>query len=325
MKHSSKVGVAVVLGVIFLLLCMQAVCAESHDLPVVTSGDVYVYCYDNDSGDFICSYIETVTKSGCIYPEYLSGWEATSGGVYITFNKSTGQCSPDEVYFYYQFARDEPISPYPGEVIATKTATYEVNANGKNLTLISGVNMYGDDPYGKFVIPEYVKVNGKKMAVTKIAESALKNETGITVVTIGKKVTSIGANAFRGCMNLRKVTGGVGLLTIGKYAFYSCKNLESFYLQSTKLKTIGVKAFCNCKSLESIIIPVNVTTIGKQAFYGCNYLGTITIKTKKLTASSIGYNAFGGKVYVCRDWTVPSSKYTLYRKYLKKSNATDVY
>ena len=35
-----------------------------------------------------------------------------------------------------------------------------------------------------------------------------------------------------------------------------------------------------------------MTTIGKDAFKGCKALKSITIKTKKLTADSVGSNAF---------------------------------
>ncbi len=64
-----------------------------------TSGTVTVYCYDT-AGNYLTAYNETITGSRTIYPQAVSGYNATSGGQYITF--SNGVCSPSSVTFKYQ-------------------------------------------------------------------------------------------------------------------------------------------------------------------------------------------------------------------------------
>mgnify|MGYP002301949402 FL=1 len=59
-----------------------------------------------------------------------------------------------------------------------------------------------------------------------------------------------------------------------------------------KVTALSAGAFRNCKKLTKITIGKNVETIGKDAFRSCKKLKQITIKTEKLTAKSIGKNAF---------------------------------
>ena len=115
--------------------------------------------------------------------------------------------------------------------------------------------------------------SGSKATVTGLAD---KNASSVTIPSTVKKgnktykVTKIRDNAFKGMKNLKTVS-------IGK-----------------NVKTIGKSSFKSCKKLEKVTIGSSVTTIGKDAFNGCKALKSITIKTKKLTADSIGANAFKG-------------------------------
>ncbi len=78
---------------------------ETETLPRYDQGTVTVFCYDTE-GDFFASYTETVYGSGTVYPQYMSGYEAVSGGEYVWFDPDDGTCSPDQLTFFYEFARE---------------------------------------------------------------------------------------------------------------------------------------------------------------------------------------------------------------------------
>lgn len=131
----------------------------------------------------------------------------------------------------------------------------------------------------------YAAVTDAKAAAITIPQKVEKE--GITY-----RVTSIDANAFRNNKKIQKVTMTGNVVTIGKNAFKGCTRLKEV--------TIGE----------------NVASIEDQAFYGDKKLKTITIKTKKLTAKTIGKNAFSGS-YKKAVVKVPKSKAAAYKKALK--------
>jgi D-ribose pyranose/furanose isomerase RbsD len=85
-----------------------------------------------------------------------------------------------------------------------------------------------------------------------------------------------------------------------------------------RVTAIGAKAFYKNKSVKKVTVGKNITKIKSKAFYGCTKLKKITINSKKLKTESIGKSAFtkmkkNVKIYV------PSTKYTAYKKLLKKA------
>ena len=91
----------------------------------------------------------------------------------------------------------------------------------------------------KYVIPDTIKVDGKKYPVTKIAVGAFSKCTKLKNVTIGKNVKTIGAKAF-----------------------FKCKNLKKLVINSTKLsgKNVGKMAFKGTSSKITITIPTGKNT-----------------------------------------------------------------
>ena len=85
----------------------------------------------------------------------------------------------------------------------------------------------------------------------------------------------------------------------------------------SNVKKIGKNAFLNCTGLKKITLPASITSIGSSDFQGCKKLGTVTIKSLKLTAKTIGKNAFKGtsKKLVIK---VPKKAKNAYKKFLKK-------
>ena len=99
-------------------------------------------------------------------------------------------------------------------------ATYKVTSNKGKLTVT--YNSTKNKNASKAVIPDLVKIKGKKYKVTAIAPYAFKNNKKLKKITIGKNIEKI-----------------------GKYAFYGCKNLKSIKIKTVKLKknSIGKNAF----------------------------------------------------------------------------------
>lgn len=148
-----------------------------------------------------------------------------------------------------------------------------------------------DKKAARIIVPATISLDGVAYKVTKICQSAFKNNLNLKNIVIGKNVETIGNSAFYGCKNLQKAAIG------------------------GKVQKLWSKVFYKCKNLTKIVIPVRVTTIGKQAFYGCVKLKSITIKTAKLTSRSVGDNAFKGiasKVFV----KVPNKVLKKYKKLL---------
>jgi beta-lactamase regulating signal transducer with metallopeptidase domain len=93
--------------------------------------------------------------------------------------------------------------------------------------------------------------NGKP--VTKIAERAFYDRTGIKSVKIPESVIAINKMAFSGCTSLVNVELPQGLTTIASGAFKKCAFSEFIVPQSVTF--IGSGAFGGCDSLQKIELP----------------------------------------------------------------------
>ena len=91
-------------------------------------------------------------------------------------------------------------------------------------------------------------------SVTSIGNSAFRNCSGLTSVTIPNSVTSIGESAFRGCSGLTSVTIPNSVTSIGNYAFYGCSTLQTIYLKSSTPSQLVYDVFGNT-GLTNIYVP----------------------------------------------------------------------
>ncbi|MGN0367794.1 MAG: leucine-rich repeat domain-containing protein [Wujia sp.] len=111
----------------------------------------------------------------------------------------------------------------------------------------------------KLVIPDTVKVKKSgtiyTLKVTAIGDSAFRNSTALTEVSVGKYVEKIGKESFTSCYKLKKVQfkKGSKLKKIDNYAFAYDTALKSMNFDSLKvLDTISDNAFTYCRSLTNI-------------------------------------------------------------------------
>lgn len=119
------------------------------------------------------------------------------------------------------------------------------------------------------------------LSVTKIADSAFKDQEGITSLTIKTNVVEIGAHAFENCTNLATLTfehvegTEFALTTIGEKAFYKTAIAE--VVLPKNVTSVGKYAFSLISGLTKVEVNAGLTTIGDYAFAQNAKLATVTL------------------------------------------------
>ena len=199
----------------------------------------------------------------------LMRYGASKKNLFINNELVTSVASPDEVTVIPSYAF------YGCESIASATISDSVTSvgssafSGCNLTKISGpsdaVSVITKQCNSK-AVEEIVITSG-----TSICDSAFRDCSGLTSVTIPNSVTSIGDSAFRECTGFTSVTIPDSVANIGNSAFEGCRGLTSVSLGNGVI-SIGDSAFYDCGKLTSITIPHGVESIGNYAFLACRRL-----------------------------------------------------
>ena len=110
---------------------------------------------------------------------------------------------------------------------------YEIREddNGKYASIIGF-----DETITDVVIPETVTLNGEKIPVKEISQTAFKDNQKVKSITVSNKVTTIDEYAFAGCISLETIYIPNSVTTIGDYAFRDCSNLIIYCEVDSKLE-----------------------------------------------------------------------------------------
>ena len=151
-----------------------------------------------------------------------------------------------------------------------------------------------------------------------------KDNTTITNILLGDKITSINGYAFQNCSSLQSVVIPEGVTTIGSYAFRSCSSLQSIVIPEG-VTTIGSNAFDVCYSLTYIDLPSTLTSISSSNFNGSysttNPLYYIISRAKTaptIKSNTFQYSANNGILYIPKDADI-----TTYQSSYWKTNLLD--
>lgn len=209
-------------------------------------------------------------------------WEwGTTQGNYHSFICEWGDYTIDEENINYVTDSES------GEMAITGSAGKETDVlidsvhEGTLVTSIGNSAFRNDTVLTTLSIPN---------TISSIGDYAFAGCTNLEEIVLPDSVTSIGAHAFDGCTSLRKVTLSGGIVELPEYVFYGCTSLEEVN-RLDQISSIGAYAFYNCKALETVLFSENLTFIGNYAFYDCT-----SVKNVKLPGrlTSLGTNAFRG-------------------------------
>ena len=129
-----------------------------------------------------------------------------------------------------------PAFPKKGSQHKVKGLIYKVTASTvskKTVTVMRPVKKTEK----KITIPATVKLGSYTYQVTEINTKAFRNNTKLTQVTIGTKITKIGRQAFEGCKNLKKITiRSKAVKKIEVNAFRKVKKGAKIYVPKAKYK-----------------------------------------------------------------------------------------
>lgn len=144
--------------------------------------------------------------------------------------------------------------------------------NGEEVMIRGYIGTQGD-----IVIPQ--EIGG--LPVTRIAESAFKENSTIRSVVIPDSVVEIGESAFYSCKNLQKVVLSKNVTEIRKNTFCICSSLQEIDLDHVSV--IGDQAFMYAGLTGTLVLRAQNLTIDNQAFRYCNNLTGVKIYAKTCT------------------------------------------
>ena len=216
-------------------------------------------------------------------------------------------------------------------IYAKWIALFSYSISNEKVT-ITGLTTEGNK-LSSIVIPS--SIDGK--SVTDIGNSAFKNCSGITNITIPDGMTSIGQDAFNGCSNLTSIIIPDSVTSIGYSAFYNCNKLTSMSIPGGLITDNNVNGryveissiirgeiiksatitgnpsiiiddfFKDWNNLITIVLPDSIETFGKRAFSRCTNLKNINLPKNLI---SIGDYAFNGCTSL-KSITVPNKVTTI--------------
>ena len=161
----------------------------------------------------------------------------------------------------------------PENVISIGQYAFSGCTNLRELILCDGdddlsfgsTNLFADCPLKKVYL-------GRNLT----GSASFKEQSEISSLIIGPKVTTIIKNLFYSCNGIVELNIPDNVISIENYAFNGCSGIKSLHL-GKGLKSIGGWCFRGNKSLSSLTIPDNVEAIGEYAFSQCKALTSVTV------------------------------------------------
>lgn len=130
--------------------------------------------------------------------------------------------------------------------------------------------------FGDIVIPE--KIDGQP--VIAICNSAFKDCSGITSISLPESISIIEAYAFADCSALEKINIPKSVTKLKQHTFQNCKSLTSIILPS--VDSIYRYTFTNCEKLKTIYFYTSeMIYIRDSAFLNCGNITDIYYKCEK--------------------------------------------
>ena len=167
---------------------------------------------------------------------------------------------------------------------ASVQAQFTFTTNNGALT-ITGYS----DTNAVVIIPD--TTNG--LPVTSLGDSAFRDKSSVTSVTIPNSITAIGNSAFAHCWNLQNVTLPTKLTTISSGVFFDCGGLTSVTIPDSVIY-INEYAFADCRSLVNVVLGEGVTAIQPFAFHYCTSLTSVTIPASIVETGDSGSGSYRG-------------------------------
>ncbi len=252
-KHSGKLKIIVVFGVLFLLISVLLM------LIFLDGKKTYTVRFELDGGTLLGGSLEQRVMQGqdAIPPSvvkegaFLRGWSAS-------YRRITRNIVIEAVWEYE----------------TTAGIIYNDDEN-QNFTEIVGAfpHLRGEIYLGAYY-------NEKK--VLGIRDNVFENQTEITKVYLLDGLYSIGSRAFAGCTKLTEIEIPETVIYLGEGAFQGCDALETLTLNEGLL-TIAAGAFEGCTSLTEVVLPEGLTTLSPGVFAGCTSLTEVILPESLIT------------------------------------------
>ncbi|MCQ2450102.1 MAG: leucine-rich repeat domain-containing protein [Clostridia bacterium] len=182
--------------------------------------------------------------------------------------------------------------------------TWSYNAATKTLN-ISGTGAM-DDYHGRLSpwnsLRREMKILQVENGCTYIGESAFRDCTGLTDISLPQSVTAFGAYAFWNC-DFESFTIPAGVTVLSKGMFGGCWNLTELTVPSG-VTTIGESALNGCTRLRKIYLPQSLTTIGSKAFWLCDMIENLIISNSVTNIATDAFTDYYGAIYGAKGSTI---------------------
>ena len=152
------------------------------------------------------------------------------------------------------FAKIEEGDPQEGFVGNLK---YSYSTGGTTATVIQ------DESYKNLtevIIPSNINVDGRIYQVTDIGNSAFKDCSNLSTVSLPEGIKILGEYSFNNT-GLKEISLPHSLKQIGEYAFLDCSSIKKMIVPEG-VESVGESAFFRMKNLEILELPNSLRNIG---------------------------------------------------------------